>query len=55
MLGKAVIGTAFGEAVVVVCPPGKHGELSVCKRLQSEALPRSKMLYINEVALMDDG
>ena len=55
MLGEAVIGTTLGEAIVVVCPPGKHDELLVCKRLQSEALPRSEVLWTNEVALINDG
>ena len=55
MLGEAVIGTTLGEAIIVVRPPGKHDELPVCKRLQSEALPRSEVVWINEVALMDEG
>ena len=54
MLGEAVIGTTFGEAIIVVRPPGKHDELLVCKRPQSEALPRSEVVWINEVALMDE-
>lgn len=32
-------GTMLGEAIIVVCPPGKHDELLVLKRLQREALP----------------
>ena len=38
MLGEAVIGTTFGEAIIVVRPPGKHDELLVCKRLSEGSL-----------------
>lgn len=37
--GNGFAGTMLGEAVIVVRPPGKHDELLVCTRLQSEALP----------------
>lgn len=31
--------TMLREAVIMVRPPGKHDELLVCTRLQSEVLP----------------
>lgn len=31
--------TMLGEAFIMVRPPGPHDELSVCKMLQSGALP----------------
>ena len=36
MLGEAVVRTAFGEAIIVVRPPGKHDEQLLVLQKASE-------------------